>query len=309
MGGGRSGPGTSHSCSSPSPRSVSAACSSRASTPLRAVATDTESALILIGGAAFTLCSAFCWISWLGPLDGITVDEQLAPAAGVRLPRLRRRRSFFLGSTGVGAALMAVQASLAAMKAGLPSWLGWPGVAAGLLSAATIVFFGIFGWMAWIAVASHPVARRAARLERGAQEPEQVAACHGADVGGSQPARLEPLDERRVVLRARPALRCPSPARHRAVCEPVLRLGRRWHCLPEPACEVAAQTDAVDAHHRRQRAPAGRRRRLSCAARPDRVRMEHQAEQAARLGQRPQLVVVEVSGRARTRLGSRRGSR
>ena len=121
---------------------------------LRAVATDTESALILIGGAAFTLCFAFCWISWLGPLDGIAADEQLALAQAVRLPRLRRRRLVLprLRRSGRGAdgrpgvacgnaGRAAVLARVARRRCGAPS-------------AATIVFFGIFGWMAWIAVAS-----------------------------------------------------------------------------------------------------------------------------------------------------------
>ena len=121
---------------------------------LRAVATDTESALVLIGGTAFMLCFAFCWISWLGPLDGIAADEELALAQASAYLAYDDVGWFFLGSAGVGAALMAVPASLAAMRAGVPSWLGWLGVVAGLLSAATIVFFGIFGWMAWIAVAS-----------------------------------------------------------------------------------------------------------------------------------------------------------
>ena len=121
---------------------------------LRAVATDTESTLVLLGGAAFTLCFSVCWISWLAPLDGIASDDQLALAQASAYLAYDDVGWFFLGAAGVGAALMAVPASLAAMRAGLPSWLGWLGVVAGLLSAATIVFFGIFGWMAWIAVAS-----------------------------------------------------------------------------------------------------------------------------------------------------------
>jgi hypothetical protein len=121
---------------------------------LRAAATDTESALVLIGGVAFTLCFAFCWIAWLGPLDGIAGDEDLALAQASAYLAYDDVGWFFLGSAGVGAALMAVPASVAAMRAGLPTWLGRIGVVAGLASAATVVFFGMFAWMAWIAVAS-----------------------------------------------------------------------------------------------------------------------------------------------------------
>jgi uncharacterized protein involved in cysteine biosynthesis len=61
---------------------------------------------------------------------------------------------FLLGGAGVGAAVMCVPASIAAIRAGVPTWLGWLGVVAGLASLATVAFFGIFAWLAWIAVAS-----------------------------------------------------------------------------------------------------------------------------------------------------------
>jgi hypothetical protein len=49
---------------------------------------------------------------------------------------------------------MAVPASLAAIRGGVPKWLGWLGVLAGVVSLATITFVGMFAWMAWILVAS-----------------------------------------------------------------------------------------------------------------------------------------------------------
>jgi hypothetical protein len=61
---------------------------------------------------------------------------------------------FLFGAAGVGAAIMAVPASIAAMRAGLPKWLGWLGVVAGVASLGTVAFLGMFAWMAWIAVAS-----------------------------------------------------------------------------------------------------------------------------------------------------------
>ena len=45
-------------------------------------------------------------------------------------------------------------ASLAAIRGGVPAWLGWLGVVAGVASLATIFFVGTFAWMAWILVAS-----------------------------------------------------------------------------------------------------------------------------------------------------------
>ena len=70
---------------------------------------------------------------------------------------------FVLAMAGVAATAMIVPASLAAIRAGLPAWLGWLGVLAGIASLGTVAFLGMFAWMAWIAVASVVllVARRA----------------------------------------------------------------------------------------------------------------------------------------------------
>ena len=48
---------------------------------------------------------------------------------------------------------MAIPASLAATEAGVPTWLGWLGVVAGV-RRGDVVFFGMFAWMAWISFAS-----------------------------------------------------------------------------------------------------------------------------------------------------------
>ena len=59
---------------------------------LRTVATEIESGLVLIGGMAFTLCFAFCWIIWMAPLADMPGDSARALSPGRGLPRLRRRR-------------------------------------------------------------------------------------------------------------------------------------------------------------------------------------------------------------------------
>ena len=61
---------------------------------------------------------------------------------------------FLLGTAGVAGALVIVPASIAAIRAGLPAWVGWLGVVAGIASLGTVAFLGMFAWMAWIAVAS-----------------------------------------------------------------------------------------------------------------------------------------------------------
>ena len=121
---------------------------------LDGIATGTESTMILIGGIAFTLCLALSLTVWTAPLVDMSSDPARALAEAEAYLAVDDIGWFLLGAAGVGAALMAVPASLAALRAGLPRWLGWLGVAAGVASLATVAFFGMFAWMAWIGVAS-----------------------------------------------------------------------------------------------------------------------------------------------------------
>ena len=121
---------------------------------LREVATATESALILIGGIALCLCFTLCWLMWTAPLIDMPADPAAALAQAHAYLAFDDVGWFLLSASGVAAALMAVPASLAAIRAGLPAWLGWVGVALGIASLGTLVFFGLFAWMAWIAIAS-----------------------------------------------------------------------------------------------------------------------------------------------------------
>lgn len=121
---------------------------------LRLVATETESALVLIGGVAFALCFALCWTIWMAPLVDMPEEPARALAQAEAYLGYDDVGWFLLGASGVAAALTIVPASMAAMRAGLPKWLGWLGVVAGVASLATVAFFGMFAWLAWIAAAS-----------------------------------------------------------------------------------------------------------------------------------------------------------
>jgi hypothetical protein len=121
---------------------------------LQGIATTTESALVLIGGTLFTLCFALCWLMWTAPLTDLPEDRATALAEAQAYLAVDDVGWFVLAAAGVGAAVLAVAASLAAMRGGLPAWLGWLGVLAGIASLATVAFFGMFAWIAWIAVAS-----------------------------------------------------------------------------------------------------------------------------------------------------------
>ena len=121
---------------------------------LRRVATETESALVLIGGIVFTLCFALCWVIWMAPLADMPDDPARALAQAEAYLGYDDVGWFLLGTAGVAAALLIVPASIAAIRAWRPAWLGWLGVVAGIASLGTVAFLGMFAWMAWIAVAS-----------------------------------------------------------------------------------------------------------------------------------------------------------
>ena len=121
---------------------------------LARVATPTESTLVLIGGIAFTLCFVLALTIWTAPLIDVPDDSARALAQAEAYLAVDDIGWFLLGAAGVGAALMAVPSSLAAIRAGVPAWLGWLGVAAGIASLGTVAFLGMFAWIAWIAVAS-----------------------------------------------------------------------------------------------------------------------------------------------------------
>ena len=120
---------------------------------LRGIATATESTLVLIGGIAFTLSFSLALTIWSAPLTDIAGARELAVAdAYLAIDDIGW---FLFGASGVGVAMMAIPASLAALRGrAVPAWLGWVGVALGVASLATIAFFGVFAWMAWIAGAS-----------------------------------------------------------------------------------------------------------------------------------------------------------
>ena len=94
----------------------------------------------------------------LDPLDGAARRHAGRPGAGLAQAEAYLGYDdigwFLLGTAGVAAALMIVPASIAAIRGGLPAWLGWLGVVAGIASLGTVAFLGMFAWMAWIAVAA-----------------------------------------------------------------------------------------------------------------------------------------------------------
>lgn len=114
----------------------------------------TAPALVLAGGTGFALLFFLAITIWSAPLIDFPgkADEIAAANAYLTIDDVGW---FSLGGAGLSFAVMAVAASIAGLRArALPTWLGWVSLILGVAAAATIAFFGIFAWLAWILVAS-----------------------------------------------------------------------------------------------------------------------------------------------------------
>jgi hypothetical protein len=123
-------------------------------TRLREIATPLESTLVLVGGIVFTVCFPLALFMFQAPLVDMPDNHARALVEAEAYLTYDDAAWVAFAAAGLGAALMAIPASLAAIRGGLPTWLGWLGVLAGIVSLATIFFVGMFAWTAWILVAS-----------------------------------------------------------------------------------------------------------------------------------------------------------
>lgn len=123
---------------------------------LRRLDPGSSGAVALVGGTVFTVLEFLTMVIWAAPL--VELDDE----TGARQTSLAETYLgiedigwVVLGGAGIGAGLMIVAASLAALRAGwVGGWLGWVGVALGVIALATIAFVGIFAWLLWIVLAS-----------------------------------------------------------------------------------------------------------------------------------------------------------
>jgi hypothetical protein len=122
---------------------------------LRRAGAVTEAVVALVGGV---LCAAFFFLAitiWSGPLIDLEDDEATAVAQAATYLAIDDIGWVTLAAAGISAGLMAIAASLAALRLrAVPAWAGWLGVALGVVSFATIAFFGLFAWLAWILIVS-----------------------------------------------------------------------------------------------------------------------------------------------------------
>jgi hypothetical protein len=101
---------------------------------------------------------------WSAPLIDIEKDEAMALAQASAFLTIDDVGWVALGGAGIGAGLMAIAASLGALRGQVvPAWAGWLGVALGIASFATVTFVGIFAWLAWMLVVSVGLLAKAER--------------------------------------------------------------------------------------------------------------------------------------------------
>lgn len=124
---------------------------------LREAGASSEAAVALVGGVTFVVLSFIAFTIFTAPLFGITEDNTSAERLSIAstLMNIDDIGWVVLGGSGVGAGLMAIAASLGALRTrSAPAWASWIGVLLGVLSLATIAFVGVFGWLLWIGLTS-----------------------------------------------------------------------------------------------------------------------------------------------------------
>lgn len=122
---------------------------------LRAAGAVTEGVLALVGGA---ICSVLFFLAitiWSAPLVEVADDRPTSLAQAGTYLAIDDIGWVALGGSGVGAGLMAMAASLGALRlAAVPAWAGWLGVGLGVAALGTIAFVGLFAWLVWILAVS-----------------------------------------------------------------------------------------------------------------------------------------------------------
>ena len=123
-------------------------------TRVRELGSRFEAVLTLVGGLLLTLLFFVATTTWAAPIADLPEGVAALDQASTYLA-IDDFGWVALGGSGVGAGLMAIAASLAALRtAYVPAWAGWLGIALGIVSLATIAFVGLFAWLAWIVLAS-----------------------------------------------------------------------------------------------------------------------------------------------------------
>ncbi|MBM2823956.1 MAG: hypothetical protein HW413_2702 [Thermoleophilia bacterium] len=116
-----------------------------------------EGTVAFAGGITFATLSFMALNIFISPLFSITEEDtqDAKLSAATTFLNVDDIGWVALGGAGVAAGLMAIAASIGAMRTrSTPTWAGVIGILLGVASLATIAFVGIFAWLAWILLAS-----------------------------------------------------------------------------------------------------------------------------------------------------------
>ncbi len=113
------------------------------------VVEGTLRALTVIGGTLFITFFTIAFTLWFAPL----LDESLTEVGAEAYLAFDDVGWVLLGASGIAAGVMILAVSAIALRHRLvPAWAGWLSVALGVLSLATVMFVGMFAWIAWFIV-------------------------------------------------------------------------------------------------------------------------------------------------------------
>lgn len=114
-----------------------------------------EGVLALVGGVVCSVLFFLAITIWSAPLVEVAENRETASTQAGTYLAIDDIGWVALGGSGVAAGLMAMAASLGALRlAAVPAWAGWLGVGLGIAALGTIAFLGLFAWLAWILVVS-----------------------------------------------------------------------------------------------------------------------------------------------------------
>lgn len=122
---------------------------------LRNAGARREAILAFVGGMILTLLFFLALTIWSAPLVDFEENQATALAQAATYLAIDDVGWFALGGAGVGAGLMAIAASLGALRTrAVPAWAAWLGILLGVAAFGTVAFLGLFAWLAWIVLAS-----------------------------------------------------------------------------------------------------------------------------------------------------------
>ena len=103
--------------------------------------------ITLVGGVLLIVFVTVGITIWSAPL----LDDNFDVSTAAVYLALDDFGWVIIGTGGVGAAIMIIAVSIAALRHGwVPAWLGWLSLALGVVAFSSVAAIGLFAWLAWL---------------------------------------------------------------------------------------------------------------------------------------------------------------